>query len=68
MRSQLPIVSAYTFTDYRSQEQMILYVVVDISNPLYRGLMPFNVYVALSRSRGRSTIQLLCDFKDDLFT
>ena len=30
-------------------------------------LSPFSAYVALSRSRGRDTIQLLRDFDDNLF-
>jgi len=60
--------AAYAFTDYRSQGQTILYVIVDIASPPSRGLSLFNLYVALSRSSGRETIRLLRDFDDELFT
>ena len=40
---------------------------VDIATPPTGGLTLFNLYVALSRSSGRSTIQLLRDFDDKLF-
>ena len=45
---QYPITAAYTFTNYRSQGQMIPYVVVDIASPPIGGLTLFNLYVALS--------------------
>ena len=67
-RQQLPITSAYAFTDYRSQGQTIKQVIVDIGRPPTGGLTPFNAYVALSRSSGRETIRLLRDFDEDLFT
>ncbi|KIN93532.1 hypothetical protein M404DRAFT_171034 [Pisolithus tinctorius Marx 270] len=67
-RQQLPVTPAYTFTDYQSQAQTIEYCIVDISTPPSGGLTPFNVYVALSRSRGRDTIRLLRDFNERLFT
>jgi len=67
-RQQLPITPAYAFTDYRSQGQTIEYCIVDIGTPPTGRLTPFNVYVALSRSRGKSTIRLLRDFDDKLFT
>lgn len=66
-RRQLPITSAYAFTDYRSQGQTIKKVIVDIGRPPSGALTPFNVYVALSRSSGRDTIRLLRDFDEDLF-
>ena len=61
-RRQLAIVPAYAFTDYKSQGQTMEYVIVDISKPPTGSLSPFNVYVALSRSRGRATIRILRDF------
>ncbi|KAI9568442.1 hypothetical protein HD554DRAFT_2097950 [Boletus coccyginus] len=59
--------AAYTFTDYRSQGQTIPTVLVDIATPPSGGLTLFNLYVALSRSSGRSTIRLLQDFDDKIF-
>ena len=67
-RLQLPMTPAYAFTDYRSQGQTIEYVIVDIGRPPRGALTGFNAYVALSRSSGRSTIRLLRDFEDKLFT
>ena len=64
---QLPITPGYAFTDYRSQGQTIPYVIVDIASPPSGALSLFNVYVALSRSSGRSTIRLLRDFDDKVF-
>ncbi|KAJ7810520.1 hypothetical protein B0H14DRAFT_2863487 [Mycena olivaceomarginata] len=58
---------AYAFTDYRSQGQMIPYVLVDIASPPSGTLSLFNLYVALSRSSGRESIRLLRDFNDELF-
>ncbi|KAH7925604.1 hypothetical protein BV22DRAFT_1010859 [Leucogyrophana mollusca] len=59
--------AAFAFTDYRSQGQTIPTVLVDIATPPTGGLNLFNLYVALSRSSGRSTIRLLRDFDDKLF-
>ena len=59
--------AAYAFTDYWSQGQTILAVLVDIATPPSGGLMLFNLYVALSRSSGRSTLRLLRDFDDKLY-
>jgi hypothetical protein len=53
------ITGAYRFTDYRSQGQMLLYVIVNIATPLSGDL---SLYVALSQSSGWSTIILLQDF------
>jgi hypothetical protein len=66
-RRQFPITAAYGFTDYRSQGQTILYAIVDIANPPHGALSLFNLYVALSRSSGRSTIRLLRDFDEKVF-
>ncbi|KIO14777.1 hypothetical protein M404DRAFT_119981 [Pisolithus tinctorius Marx 270] len=66
-RRQFPMTGAYAFTDYHSQGQTIPHVVVDIATPPTGGLNLFNLYVALSRSSGRSTIHLLCDFDEKLF-
>lgn len=67
-RRQLAITASYAFTDYRSQGQTIEYAIVDIGRTPTGKLSPFSAYVALSRSRGRSTIRLLRDFDDGLFT
>ena len=67
-RTQLPITPAYAFTDYRSQGQTIPLVIVDIGKPPTGHITAFNAYVALSRSRGRSSIRLLRDFDRKLFT
>ena len=66
-RRQFPMTAAYAFTDYRSQGQTIPFVLVDIALPPTGGLSLFNLYVALSRSSGRSTIQLLRDFDNKTF-
>ena len=66
-RMQYPITTAYAFTDYRSQGQTIPHVLVDIAQPPAGKLTLFNLYVALSRSSGRTTIRLLRDFDDKMF-
>jgi ATP-dependent exoDNAse (exonuclease V) alpha subunit len=66
-RTQLPITAAYAFTDYRAQGQTIVPVIVNIGRPPSGGLTPFNVYVALSRAKGRDSIRLLRDFDECLF-
>ena len=58
-RHQYPMTAAYGFTDYRSQGQTIPYVIIDIATPPTGSLSLFNLYVALSRSSGRTTIRLL---------
>ncbi|KIM54526.1 hypothetical protein SCLCIDRAFT_1221915, partial [Scleroderma citrinum Foug A] len=57
---QFPVTPAYAFTDYRSQGQTI-------PHSAHRGLSLFNLYVALSRSSGRSTVRLLRDFDAKVF-
>ncbi|KIK79878.1 hypothetical protein PAXRUDRAFT_37245, partial [Paxillus rubicundulus Ve08.2h10] len=55
---------AYTFTNYKSQGQTIVHVIVGIGKATCFSLMPFNTtYVALSRSQGCTSVQLLQDFK-----
>lgn len=67
-RRQFPITGAYAFTDYRAQGQTLPAVIVDIANPPQAELSLCNIYVALSRSRGRETIRLLREFdKSNLF-
>jgi len=66
-RRQFPMTAAYAFTDYRSQGQTIPVVMVDVAKPPMGKLDLFNLYVALSRSSGRSTIRLLRDFEDEIF-
>ncbi|KAF8572878.1 hypothetical protein K439DRAFT_1377173, partial [Ramaria rubella] len=65
---QLPLTAAYAFTDYRSQGQTIPHIIVDIGIPPSGGkLSMFNLYVALSRSSGQETVQLLRDFNENIF-
>lgn len=59
--------AAYAFMDYRAQGQTIPFVIVDIATPPSGGLSLFNLYIALSQSRGRSSIRLLRDFDDKVF-
>lgn len=66
-RRQFPITAAYAFTDYRSQGQTLDSVIVDIATPPSGGLNLFNLYVALSRSPGRSQLRLLRDFDNNIF-
>ncbi|KAI5992174.1 hypothetical protein EDD15DRAFT_2168359 [Pisolithus albus] len=57
---QFPITSAYAFTDYHSQGQMITHVIVDIVKPpTAGGLNLFNLYITPSRSWGQESMQLL---------
>jgi len=67
-RLQFPITGAYAFTDYRAQGQTIPFVIIDIGKvPTGGTLNLFNLYVALSRSKGRDTIRLLRNFDDGMF-
>ncbi|KZT00160.1 uncharacterized protein LAESUDRAFT_666743 [Laetiporus sulphureus 93-53] len=59
--------AAYALTDYRSQGQTILCVLIDMAKPPTRKLSLFNLYVALSRSHGRDTIRILRDFNAEMF-
>ncbi|KAF8120368.1 hypothetical protein EV363DRAFT_1477910 [Boletus edulis] len=68
VRSQLPVTPAYAFTDYRSQGQTIRHAIIDIAPPPTGALTPFNIYVALSRCRGRENIRLLREFDEKLLT
>ena len=67
-RKPFPLTAAYTFTDYRSQEQTILYVLVEIGSPPTGALSLFNLYVALAHSSGQDTIRLIRNFDDEIFT
>ena len=64
---QFPVTPAYAFTDYRSKGQTIPHVIVNITNLPTGGLSLFNLYIALSRSSGRSTVRLLWDFDAKVF-
>lgn len=66
-RRQFPMTAAYAFTDYRSQGQTLPCAIVDIATPPSGGLNLFNLYLALSRSAGRSSIHLLRNFDDEVF-
>ncbi|KAF9495766.1 hypothetical protein BDN71DRAFT_1390893 [Pleurotus eryngii] len=67
-RRQLALTPAYAFTDYKAQGQTIEYVIVDLDESTKNSLDPFHAYVALSRSRGRSTLRLLRGFRPELLT
>jgi hypothetical protein len=66
-RRQYAMTAGYAFTDYKSQGQTIEYVIIDIGKPPTGSLLPFSIYVELSRSRGRDTIRLLRNFDPNLF-
>ncbi|KIJ10060.1 hypothetical protein PAXINDRAFT_157720 [Paxillus involutus ATCC 200175] len=66
VRTQLPLTVAYAFTNYRSQGQTICHAIIDIGTSPSGSLTPFNIYVALSRCRGRENIQLLQEFDEKL--
>ena len=66
LRWQYAMTAGYAFTDYKSQGQTIEYVIIDIGKPP-TGHSRHSPYVALSRSRGRDTIQLLRDFDNNLY-
>lgn len=67
-RRQYALVSAYAFTDHKSQGQTLDYAIVDIGIMRRFPVDPFAAYVALSRSRGRKSIRLLRDFDPGIFT
>jgi hypothetical protein len=64
---QFLITAAYAFTDYRSQGQTIPYAILDLASPPTGKLTLFNLYVALSHSKGHSSVRLLQDFDDKVF-
>ena len=66
-RLQYAITGAYAITDYRAQGQTLSNVIADMASPGYGKLTLFNLYVALSRSRGHDSIRLLRDFDDKIF-
>jgi len=51
-QKQFPMTATYTFTDYQSQGQMLLCILVDIATPPSSTLSLFNLYIALSRGSG----------------
>jgi hypothetical protein len=65
-RRQYPFTAGYAVTDYKAQGQNMGHVFVDIARPPGGTISLFNLYVALSRSSGRSTIRLLRDFDADV--
>ena len=65
---QFPLVAGYAFTNHKAQGQTIEHVVVDIGPTPRFSVDAFAAYVALSRSRSRSSIRLLRDFDDSIFT
>ena len=67
-RTQFALTAAYAFTDWKLQGQTIENVIIDLAKTPTGALNGFNAYVALSRSRGKSTIRLLRDFDSKLFT
>jgi hypothetical protein len=67
-RRQYPICAGYAFTDHKAQGQTLEWVIIDIGTTKRFPITPFAAYVVLSCSRGRETVQLLCDFDDTIFT
>lgn len=68
IRRQVPLTTAYSLTDYRSQGQTIDKLILDLKSPPgSHSLSPFNLYVALSRSHGRADIRVLREFEDQPF-
>lgn len=66
---QYNLTAGYAFTLYKGQGQTILSVLMDLHKPPPPiALTMFAACVALSRSQGRDTIQLLGDFDNTLFT
>ncbi|KAJ7274798.1 hypothetical protein C8J57DRAFT_1062273 [Mycena rebaudengoi] len=55
-QGQLALTSGYVFTDYKVQGQTMGYILIDLVPPPRGILMPFNAYVALSRSRARKQV------------
>ncbi|SRR6266404_2176051 len=68
IRKQLPLTPSYAFTDYRSQGQTIDAAIVDIVSPPTGRMSAFNLYVTLSRCRGRSSLCMLRNFDEKLVT
>ena len=66
LHHQYPFTAGYALTDYRAQGQNLRHILLDIARPPQGSLSLFNLYVALSRSSGRSTIRLLRDFDVDV--
>ena len=54
--------------DQKAQDQTIKYALVDIGTTSRFPVNPFAAYIALLRSRGRDTIQLLQTFDETIFT
>lgn len=67
-RRQLSITGGYAFTDYKSQGQTLVPVIVDIAKPPTGNLNQFNVYVAISRGQSREHMHILRKFDPYLFT
>ncbi|KAJ7573921.1 hypothetical protein C8J56DRAFT_708473, partial [Mycena floridula] len=65
---QYCLMAAYAFTHEKSQGQTIPYILVNLAKLPNGYLMPFHVYVSLSRSKGRDNIRILRDFEPHLFT
>ena len=63
---QLLITSAYAFTDYCPQGQMIKYMIADIVPLLTGSISLFNMYVTLGQAPLRASICLLQDFDTEL--
>jgi len=61
---QIPLMPGYTFTDHKLQGQTLDNVLVDFGKLSWFPVNAFATYVALSRSRGRHMIRLLCGFDE----
>lgn len=61
-RIQFMLTPVYAFTDWKLQGQTIKNMIINLAKTPSAALAGFNAYVAMSRSWGSSTIQLLQDF------
>ncbi|KAJ2912091.1 hypothetical protein MD484_g8323, partial [Candolleomyces efflorescens] len=68
LRRQYALTGAYAFTDFKAQGQTLEKAIVDIATPPGGRQTPFNIYVALSRGRGRDSLRILRNFDHELFT
>ena len=57
MRTKLPLMATYAFTNYCLQEQTIWHAIIDIGTLPMGSLTPFNIYMALSQCCRQDNIQ-----------
>jgi len=66
-RKQVPL-TLHTRSQIIAQGQTIDKAIIDIESPPSGRITPINIYVTLSRCRGRSSVRLLRDFDEKLVT